>query len=128
MKVLFGLLIAGCILGHAFVRTAFVLHYQLRKADYVRSCENKYKPSLHCEGKCQLKKRLERSDPTRSQVPGLPDCFFTIKEILLYWEPVAAFTATVSALKKQALFPPCNFFYSGEGIYSLFRPPIFRSA
>jgi hypothetical protein len=36
-----------------------ILHYQTNKKFYVKHCENK--ASSHCEGKCQLKKKVQKT-------------------------------------------------------------------
>ncbi len=46
-------------LGQTFNQGFSYVGYIINKAEYLRNCENKYKPMLHCEGKCQLMKKIE---------------------------------------------------------------------
>lgn len=38
-----------------------IWHYQANKELYIINCENKEKPTLHCEGKCQLEKKYQKT-------------------------------------------------------------------
>ncbi|MET0464309.1 MAG: hypothetical protein ABW007_14185 [Chitinophagaceae bacterium] len=46
-------------LGQTFDQGFSYVGYVINKAEYLRNCENKYRPMLHCEGKCQLMKKIE---------------------------------------------------------------------
>ena len=46
-------------LGQTFDQGFCYVGYVINKAEYMRICENKYRPMLHCNGKCQLMKKLE---------------------------------------------------------------------
>jgi hypothetical protein len=46
-------------LGQTFNQGFSYVGYVINKAEYLRNCENKYRPMLHCEGKCQLMKKIE---------------------------------------------------------------------
>ena len=40
-----------------------VVNYELNKASITSNfCENKAKPTMHCNGKCHLKKQLQQQD------------------------------------------------------------------
>ena len=56
-------------LSQYFSRYIILADYELNK-DYISRvlCENRNKPNLHCNGKCQLKKRLEK-DQKEAQSP-----------------------------------------------------------
>jgi hypothetical protein len=46
-------------LGQTFDQGFCYVGYVINKAEYMRNCENKYRPMLHCNGKCQLMKKME---------------------------------------------------------------------
>ena len=46
-------------LGQTFNQGFYYIGYVINKAEYMRNCENKYRPMLHCDGKCQLMKKIE---------------------------------------------------------------------
>ncbi|MBS1658072.1 MAG: hypothetical protein JST18_08255 [Bacteroidetes bacterium] len=53
-------------------QSILLLHYELEKDYYSQVlCINKEKPSLHCEGKCQLRKELEQEEKNE-QNPAVP--------------------------------------------------------
>ncbi len=86
MKRLFSLLMICGILGQAFVRTAWTLHYQWDRAVYLKNCENRDKADLHCDGKCYLKKKIAASENPTPKEPQLPAGFHQIKDIQLFFE------------------------------------------
>ncbi len=111
------------ILGQASVRTAWVLHYQWNLAAYLEKCENKAKPSLHCNGKCHLKKQIaasEGQDPTR---PELPDSFHANKNIQLFFEPLASLLNFADRRDEAVALPLYQMFLSDAPVAGVFRPP-----
>lgn len=54
-----------------FNRTVIVLDYYVNTASFAKACENKARPGMHCNGKCQMMKKLgeeekkERENPER---------------------------------------------------------------
>lgn len=91
MKGLFVSFLIFCITGQAFMRTAWVLDYQWNRAVYLKNCENRDKPSLHCNGKCYLMKKIAASEQNTQKEPRLPQGFSQIKDIQLYFEPSGFF-------------------------------------
>ena len=58
---------AACILiivfvGQAFNQNLYYLDYVLKKAEYTNKCVNKSRPWMHCNGKCQMMKKLEEQE------------------------------------------------------------------
>ena len=59
-------------LGQTFNQGFYYVGYIINKAAYVRNCENKYRPMLHCDGKCQLMKQLQaQQKKEQGQAPEL---------------------------------------------------------
>ncbi|RYG42259.1 MAG: hypothetical protein EOO01_23425 [Chitinophagaceae bacterium] len=59
-------------LGQTFNQGFYYVGYIVNKAEYVRNCENKYRPMLHCDGKCQLMKKIEaQRKKDQEQAPEL---------------------------------------------------------
>lgn len=51
-----------------------VFDYYVNTATYAFHCENKAKPELHCNGKCQMAKELKQQEDRTQQTPaGEPD-------------------------------------------------------
>lgn len=124
MKRLFVFLLIGSIASQAFVRTAWMLHYQWDRAVYLKNCENRDKPNLHCDGKCYLKKKLAASDNSNPKEPRLPEGFRQIKDIQLYFESYDLFPHFAGEPEKLATLPPfTRRFLSDAHIAGIFKPP-----
>jgi hypothetical protein len=52
-----------------FSKAAVVLDYYANTASYSKNCENKSKPILHCNGKCQMMKKLQEEEKKDQQNP-----------------------------------------------------------
>lgn len=66
--------------------------------DYIISekCENKDKPEMHCNGKCHLKKQIEKTTPKKN-VPQEAEAFYYYEFVQLFNETFeVAFEPTVS--------------------------------
>lgn len=93
--------------------------YQLNKSYIAENlCENKSKPQMHCEGKCHLKKQLEKEDKRENPVPSQNTKenevqFFSALESLNF---ATSLTGTSSY---------SNYFYSIATAHpgSIFHPP-----
>ncbi len=63
MKQIFVILLISVIMLQSFSKLMIIADYELNK-DYISKvlCENRSKPQMHCNGKCQLKKQLEKDE------------------------------------------------------------------
>jgi len=51
------------VLAETFSKDLIVAHFYLNRAYITRNfCENRDKPQLHCNGKCQLRKKLQKEN------------------------------------------------------------------
>lgn len=54
-----------------------VADYYANKKVYMERCENKARLQMHCRGKCQMRKKLEKEKQSEEQNPfGIPDIKF----------------------------------------------------
>ncbi len=58
-----------CFMAQTFSRAAVIGGYYINTADYAKNCINKAKPKLHCNGKCQLMKKLKQQEKKDAQDP-----------------------------------------------------------
>jgi hypothetical protein len=63
---------AAIFLIFAFVAQTFsggfvMLNYYTNTAAFAKNCENKAKPKLHCNGKCQVMKKLQQEEQQDQQ-------------------------------------------------------------
>jgi len=72
LKVPVTILLALAIFTQSMSRGIILLSYYTNKQAYERYCVNKARPQLHCDGKCQLGKKLkaeeeqDKKDPLKS--------------------------------------------------------------
>ena len=111
------------ILGQASIRTAWTLHYQWNRATYIAQCENKDKPSLHCDGKCAFKKQIAAREKNKSKVPQLPQQFHELKDIQLFFESAEVLAFTNTRCERAVTLPPYQVFLPDEPVEDVFRPP-----
>ncbi|RYY63155.1 MAG: hypothetical protein EOO05_00090 [Chitinophagaceae bacterium] len=58
-------------LGQTFNQGVYCLGYMIDKREYVKNCVNKARPMLHCNGKCQLMKKMMEAEKKSQQAPEL---------------------------------------------------------
>ncbi|MCB9331386.1 MAG: hypothetical protein H6574_09910 [Lewinellaceae bacterium] len=125
MKQLACLILVLIVFAQSSVRTVWTLHYQWNKAEYLRACENKNRPELHCDGKCYLKKRLTTTQQG-PRAPQLPESFFSQKEALLFFEAFGNFSLKRRLHSVAPAFPPYAFYLPESPDFAIFHPPALR--
>lgn len=124
MKRFFALFLSCCILGQAFVRTAWVLHYQWNRVIYLSHCTNQNQPNLHCDGKCYLKKKMaEAEDNTGAGAQKLPEGLRNGKDLQLFCETDPGLPALAVLSADVLPHPPYPAFFSEAHKAGVFRPP-----
>lgn len=124
MKQVSAFFLAISILLQASTPALWVLDYQLRKAAYVKHCENKSKSDLKCDGKCYLKKQIQANDTTDPKEPRLPEHFYSIKNLNLYCEALDILPDP-AAIRYGfgSLFPPYLRYQPDAPVSRYFKPP-----
>lgn len=123
MRSALSLLLICSILAQASVRTAWVLHYQWNRAVYLQNCENRNKPALHCDGKCYLKKKMAVQENNRSDAPVLPQQFFEIKDLQLFFEPGLVILLTAPLAEEHTQLPLYQPIRLESPCADIFKPP-----
>ena len=120
MRSFIALLLASAFLFQSTSKLFIVAHYALNK-DFIAKnlCENKAKPQMHCNGKCHLKKQLQKEDKKEGSVPVSSKEKF---EIQLFSEKQSILNSVTINSKQDASF--CYFFniYNNH-LSSVFHPP-----
>lgn len=86
------ILLMGAFLAQTFNQGFIELSYVVNRASFEKNCENKYRPALHCNGKCQLMKKLkeeekkdqrnpERKQENKNESPSSSKSFFATLQI-----------------------------------------------
>jgi hypothetical protein len=55
--------------AQTFNQALIVLDYYTNNASYSKNCINKARPVMHCNGKCQMMKKLKAEEKKEQQVP-----------------------------------------------------------
>lgn len=101
---------------------AFIqLGYYINPDAYAKNCINKARPKLHCNGKCQLMKKIREEE--KNEQENL-ERKWEIKVTVLAPAPVVykAVLSEISAYKAPLAAPV---FYKDAVILSVFHPPQF---
>jgi hypothetical protein len=53
----------------SFQKAVIVLDYYANTSSFAKNCENKVRPTLHCNGKCQMMKKLKEEEKKDQQNP-----------------------------------------------------------
>ena len=56
--------------AHTLQRTVIVLDYYTNTESFAQRCINKLRPSMNCNGKCLLMKKLKEEEKKDQQAPG----------------------------------------------------------
>ena len=56
-------------MAQSFDRVLIVADYFARTSAYAKNCENKKKPQMRCQGKCQMMKKLEQQEKDNQSYP-----------------------------------------------------------
>jgi hypothetical protein len=61
--------LAIAFFAQTFSKGLIVANYYANTSAYAKNCINKVKPQMHCNGKCQLMKKLKQEENKDSQNP-----------------------------------------------------------
>ena len=56
-------------LFQTFTKAFIIIEYYTNTPSFVLNCENKTAPTMHCNGKCQMRKKLKQEDKKEEQNP-----------------------------------------------------------
>ena len=112
--------LAIVILLNSLQVTFTYAYYYLDPIDFIEKlCENRDKPELQCNGKCQLKKVVENNDSNDNQNSPIKIDF---KRILLYVVKQLEYKlAAIDFKNNEGL--KYNNLYAYISIYSIYHPP-----
>jgi len=126
LKQVTTILLALLIFLQPFSKIWIVLSFKINQ-DYIAKnlCENRAKPTMHCNGKCQLMKKLKQAE--KEEQNQLPQTFKEKSE-LLYCHNLKNFSICRKIYfkeKKQAFFD-YKFQFTSSFNSDIFHPPKFR--
>jgi hypothetical protein len=62
IKQLTAFIFLVAFMAHTFNRAVIVFDYYTNTAAFAKNCENKARPQMHCNGKCQMMKKLQQEE------------------------------------------------------------------
>ena len=119
MKQIFALFLLVAFVVQTFSSGFIVLNYYTNIAAFAKNCVNKARPKMHCNGKCQVMKKLQEEEKRDQQMPerkfeNKADLFFS--QIIFYKiDPLIVGSFKAIAWDKNYLLPAFSFSY--------FHPP-----
>lgn len=106
--------------AYSFHQAVIVLDYYANTASFARACENKARPMMHCNGKCQMMKKLKEEEKKEGQNPTRKN---ENKDEVVYTNASVVAVANLSqnSSKRFYAYPDTPF---PKGVYaSVFHPP-----
>jgi len=62
LKYTIVILLFTALIAHTFSRSLVLADYMVNLEAYKKACVNKAKPMMHCNGKCQMLKKLKKQE------------------------------------------------------------------
>jgi hypothetical protein len=106
-------------MGQTFSNAIIVADYYINTASFAVNCENKDKPQLHCKGKCQMSKQLEKEN---KKDQNNPDRKSENKQEVIYLNS----SYTEFFLPALSINDQYSFYNTGKPVHhaaSIFHPP-----
>lgn len=69
LRPIIAILFLLAFLGQTFNRAFIMLDYYTNTAAFAKNCENKARPMMHCNGKCQMMKKIKQEEKKDQQTP-----------------------------------------------------------
>lgn len=121
-RQLSALMLFAAILAQTFSKSFVMADYYANTSKYAKICENKARPEMHCNGKCQMMKKLQQEEKKDQESPERK--LENNTEIIV---STKSFFATVSA-QGLIIIKPKRMWPSSEGnpidrSFDILRPP-----
>lgn len=120
MKKITSIFILVAVLLSCFSKLGIVVYYQWNKK-YISEvlCVNKNNPEKHCEGKCHLKKQLQKDEERQKNIPsGVKE----VEEIVLF-NPSTELHFNVFPTNQRVNFSFYQIGNYSSPLFSFFHPP-----
>jgi hypothetical protein len=103
-----------------FNRAVIMLDYYVNTGSFAKNCENKAKPAMHCNGKCQMMKQMKNEEKKDQQAPERKGDYKI--EVVSSKSFFARFTCCITAIKNN-LFARYTPALSVAELQDIFHPP-----
>ncbi len=103
-----------------FSRYIIVFDYAVNTEAYAKNCENKTRPNMHCNGKCQMMKKLKQEEKKDQQNPERKS---ENKSELIFAFQSFSQDFTCLFIKANQLYAPFQYGKENSMPRSIFHPP-----
>lgn len=122
MKQLIAIFFLAAVFLQTFRMNYKILCYHFNKGSFIQNCENKNKPVLKCNGKCQLSKQIQKQEQQDKEIPlsktdHREDVISSIHKPIQYIFEIALINKQNNPSYKSGLIVKTSF--------SVFHPPRF---
>ena len=120
MKYSLVILLFSSIFAHTFSRSLVLANYLVNLESYKKACVNKAKPMLHCNGKCQMFKKIKKQEGESETNTPAPR--FNQQELILSSK---SFFPTIEFLRphQSIILYKYNSSLNSNYLSSIFHPP-----
>jgi hypothetical protein len=114
------ILLFSSLIAHTFSRSLVLADYLVNMESYKKTCVNKAKPMMHCNGKCQMLKKIKKQEGESNTNAPAPK--FNQQELILSSK---SFYPTIEMFRTQEnkFFYAFNSSFNSNYISSIFHPP-----
>ncbi len=102
-----------------FDKALIVFNYYSNTVSFAKNCENKAKPMMHCNGRCQMMKKLKQEENKEKQNPGRRN---DNKDEIVYYSKKQFDLQPFNTLV-VITFPHFNNGVTSDIAFSFFQPP-----
>jgi hypothetical protein len=125
LKTLLASILIFTFVGQSFFQSAFLGYWKINQGEIIKTeCINRFKPMMHCNGKCYLYRQLKKAaddEAASNKVPltilklkGIDDCIVDA----MVWQPIV-----MNNIIKRNLFKYPETTISNGYNTSLLKPP-----
>lgn len=125
MKTVFSIAFLIALLWQPFYQTGYIGYWEINKEKIAKTeCINRFKPMMHCNGKCQLYRELKKAADEEAENNKLPLTVLKLKtldtfiEINTEWQPYVVAVLQPKVFFSRYSSSPLNGYSN-----SLFKPP-----
>lgn len=115
----FAILLVIAFLAQTFSKGLIIANYYSNAQAYAKNCINKAMPTMHCNGKCQLMKKLKQEDNKNRQNPDRKN---EVKTDVLYFAQIKQQIAYQLILNIRQ-FPNVQYKLTQDIATDIFHPP-----
>jgi hypothetical protein len=121
LKYTIVILLFTALIAHTFSRSLVLADYMVNLEAYKKVCVNKAKPMMHCNGKCQMLKKMKKQEGdngTSAPAPKFNQLDFVLSSKSFF--PTLEF-ATITNCNSYYIQEQSKFY--NNYLASIFRPP-----